>query len=181
MLVNDLTRLASSLPRVLQSGAIVLVLSITACQSNKGAVGQPVSAVNVQTDVRAQAVADGAGLQVRPLQNPGQRNLLQQARAAEQAGEIQQAEALLLQALKIQPRDPEILQQLAEIKLQQQQYEQANAFAQRSYVVGPQVGEICSRNWLTIAAVRRYYRDDKGAYEATTYATDCSAKPPERF
>ena len=86
-----------------------------------------------------------------------------------------------MQALKIQPRDPEILQSLAENYLQQQRFEEANAFAQRSYVVGPKVGELCSRNWLTIAAVREYYQNPKGVKQANEYALECAAKPPERF
>lgn len=181
MLIRQLRKFMSALS--LRFGVFSLSLFLIACQSSpaQGVGSTSVSPLNVQTDVREPSVSNGAGLQVKPLQNPGQRNLLQQARTEEAAGNVGKAEELLMQALKIQPRDPEILQELAEIKLQQQQFEQANAFAQRSYVVGPQLGEICSRNWLTIAAVRRHYQNHEGAFSATRYAEECAAKPPERF
>ncbi len=51
-------------------------------------------------------------------------------------------------------RDPQLLQHMAEIKLQKEDCQQALNFASRSYDIGPRVGEICSRNWRTISVAK---------------------------
>ena len=94
-------------------------------------------------------------MQVYPLQESGCAELTDQANRAEAAGDLGQAAVLLERALRIQPRDPELLQHMAEVQLQRQDYQQALSFATRSHDVGPRVGELCARNWRTIARVAR--------------------------
>lgn len=137
--------------------------------------------VDIEQEVRRPAQTEGAGLQVRPLQNPGVRELVSQADAAEQNGDLNQAGLYLERALRIQPRDPELLQRIAEIKLQQESYEQALNYASRSYDVGPKVGELCSRNWRTISVAREYLDDTAGANEARFNSQNCAAQKPAGF
>jgi hypothetical protein len=86
---------------------------------------------------------------------------------------------LLERALRIQPRDPEILQNMAEVQLHVKDYQQALNFAVRSYDSGPRVGEICSRNWRTIGVARERLGDAKGSGEAERRAAECmNTRPP---
>lgn len=135
----------------------------------------------VETKVRTPASQDSAGVQVFPLQNPAVRELLSDAAGAESSGDFNQAAVLLERAMRIQPRDPEILQSMAEVQLQMKDYEQALNFAVRSYDIGPRVGEICARNWRTIGVAREYLGDRSGAAEAQQRARNCMNTKPAGF
>jgi hypothetical protein len=76
----------------------------------------------VNSRVRDPAKRDSEGVQVFPLQNPAVKELLADAGAAESNGDFGQASALLERALRIQPRDPEILQTLAEVQIHLKDY-----------------------------------------------------------
>ena len=135
----------------------------------------------VDRKVRQPAQEDSAGVQVRPLQNPAVKELLAQAGTAEQQGNYDDAALLLERALRIQPHDPELLQQMAEVQLHQKDYEQALNFAVRSYDSGPRVGELCARNWHTISLARERLGDGGGSREAEERAGQCMSTPPERL
>jgi len=153
-----------------------LAIVLTACTSSRPA---PVEEREVNARVRAPASKDSAGVQVYPLQNPAVVELSNDARAAEQAGDLGQATVLLERALRIQPRDPELLQHMAEVQLQQREYQQALNFAVRSYDTGPRVGELCARNWRTISVARDHLGDAAGAREAVSRAEVCMVTRPE--
>jgi len=159
------------------AGVLVLLL-LAACSSQSPA---PVEEREVTTRVRVPASQDSEGVQVYSLQNPAVKQLTTQARDAERAGDLEQAGSYLERALRIQPRDPQLLQHMAEIKLQEQDYQQALNFAVRSYDTGPRVGEICSRNWRTISVAREHLDDVNGAIEAETRAGECMNTKPEGF
>jgi len=133
----------------------------------------------VNTRVRTPASQDSEGVQVYSLQNPAVKQLIAQADGAEKAGQLDQAGAYIERALRIQPRDPQLLQQMAEIKLQKEDWQQALNFAQRSYDIGPRVGEICSRNWRTISVAREHLDDASGASDAARRATQCMNTRPK--
>lgn len=128
--------------------------------------------------VREPAKQDSEGIQVFPLQNPAVKELLADAGTAESEGDYGQAATLLERALRIQPRDPEILQSLAEVQLQVKDYAQALSFATRSYDLGPRVGEICSRNWHTISVCRERLGDHDGSVQAAAKAKECMNTKP---
>ncbi len=159
---------------------MAVAVQLVACSSQQPVPIQERS-VDIEQEVRQPAEVEGAGLQVRPLQNPGVRELLTQADQAEQQGDLNQAGIFLERALRIQPRDPELLQRIAEIKLQQSNYEQSLNYASRSYDVGPKVGELCSRNWRTISVSRDQLDDPAGAEDARQRSVACAAKKPEGF
>ena len=132
----------------------------------------------VESEVREPARQSSEGVQVFPLQNPAVKELLAGAQQSESAGQYDQAAVSLERALRIEPRDPEILQHMAEIQLQKKDYQQALNFATRSYDSGPRVGEICSRNWRTISVARARLEDAQGAADARSRADQCmNAKP----
>jgi len=131
----------------------------------------PVEDREVEARVRAPASQKSQGVQVFPLQNPAVKKLLADAGSAETDGNYAQAVSLLERALRIQPRDPEILQQMAELQLQKQDYQQALNFAVRSYEIGPRVGEICDRNWRTISVAREHLGDQSGSRQAEQRAS----------
>ena len=146
------------------------LLVLAACSS------QPPVAVEQQevtTRVRAPASKESEGVQVYSLQNPAVKQLIAQAKEAEAAGNVELATGYIERALRIQPQDPQLLQHMAELKLQREDYQQALNFAVRSYDSGPRVGEICSRNWRTISVAREHLSDASGASQAETRATQC--------
>ena len=155
---------------------VLIVLLLTACA---GQPPMPVEDNEVDTRVRAPASEDSAGVQVYSFQNPAVKELTAQALVAERAGELDQAGGYLERALRIEPRDPQLLQHMAEIKLQKEDYQQALNFAVRSYDIGPRVGEICSRNWRTISVAREHLNDSNGASDAEARATRCMNTRPK--
>ncbi len=149
---------------------LIAVFTLVACTSQQPA---PVEEREVNRRVRAPAQQDSEGVQVYPLQNPAVVELRAQASEAELEGDFSTAAVLLERALRIRPRDTELLQHMAEVQLASKDYEQALSFAVRSYDIGPRVGEICARNWRTIAVAREYLEDRKGAAEAERRSGEC--------
>lgn len=175
------TRIATPRRLALRLSALGVTALLSACAGWTPPSGgeAPQEPPEVETRVREPARQESAGVQVFPLQNPAVKELLADAGAAESAGDYNQAAVLLERALRIQPRDPEILQNMAEVQLQVQDYEQALNFAVRSYDVGPRVGEICSRNWRTISVAREQLGDRSGSRQAEERASNCmNTKPP---
>ena len=160
--------------------ALVLAVLLSACAGTPQGPASPQDR-EVESRVRKPAKEDSEGVQVFPLQNPAVKELLADAGTAESTGEYGQAVTLLERALRIQPQDPEILQSLAEVQLQIEDYEQALYFATRSYDLGPRVGEICSRNWRTISVSREHLGDHAGSVQAEQRATACMNTKPKSY
>jgi tetratricopeptide (TPR) repeat protein len=157
---------------------VLVLLLLIGCSSQAPA---PVEDHEINARVREPASEESAGVQVYSLQNPAVKQLTAQAEGAERAGDLDQAGSYLERALRIQPRDPQVLQHMAEIKLQKEDYQQALNFAVRSYDSGPRVGEICSRNWRTISVAREHLQDASGSSDAEARATQCMNTRPARF
>ncbi len=159
-------------------GPIISVLILSACA---GTVSSPGDGQEVESRVRVPASQDSEGVQVFPLQNSAVKELLADAGSAEDSGDYSQAAVLLERALRIEPRDPQILQQMAEVQMQKRDYNQALNFAVRSYDIGPRVGEICNRNWRTISVAREHLGDAKGSVQAEQRASTCMNTKPRSF
>jgi len=160
---------------------LVLATFLTACATSTTSTTAPTGDREVQERVREPARQQSAGLQVYTLQNPAVKALLADAAKAEEAGDYEAASVSLERALRIQPGNPEILQQLAEIQLHKKDYEQALNFASKSYDTGSRVGEICSRNWLTISVAREHLGDKNGSTRAKSRAKDCKRAKPQSY
>lgn len=155
---------------------LLILLSLGACSSHAPV---PVEDREVEARVRAPASEESEGVQVYSLQNPAVKQLTAQAQAAESTGDLDQAGSYIERALRIDPRDPQLLQHMAEIQLQRENYQQALNFAVRSYDTGPRVGEICSRNWRTISVAREHLKDMRGASDAEDRASKCMNTRPK--
>ena len=135
----------------------------------------------IEERVRAPSTGDREALQVFTLRNPAVVSLGEQALAAEQAGNLQQAEQLLERALRIEGRDPAILQHMAEIQLGQNQLDQAIGFASRAFDQGPRVGELCERSLRTLIIAHERNSNWTDAQNARDQLPGCRVAPPERF
>jgi len=155
---------------------LLISMVFTACSTPS-----PDTGPEINTRVRTPASEESAGVQVYSLQNPAVKQLTAQADGAERSGDLDQATGYLERALRIQPQDPQLLQHMAEIKLQKEDYQQALNFAVRSYDSGPRVGEICSRNWRTISVAKEHLQDQSGSNEAEARATQCMNTRPKGY
>lgn len=160
-------------------GLLALTLLLAACATPQAPA--PVDERVAAEQVRAPSAAEAAGLQVFALRNPAVVELSNAALQAEQVGDLSRAATLLERAIRIEPRDPDLLQQMAEVRLDQGQWDQAESHARRSFDVGPRVGEICQRNWRTIAVALDRQGDTQGAREARERLRACVVEPPNRF
>jgi Flp pilus assembly protein TadD len=166
-------------PTLLKITVIVLFAGLlVACATRPPA---PVDDGAVAERVRAPAPEEPRGLQIRPLRNPAVTELTEAAQHAENEGDLERAALLLERALRIEPRDPELLQHLAEISFNQQDWEQAESHASRSFDVGPRVGELCRRNWQTIALAREQMGFRQSAGVARERLQACRVEPPPRY
>ncbi len=159
---------------------VTVVILLAAC------AGQPPAPVEqreepVEERVRAPSQDEERGLQVYPLRNPAVTELTESAREAERAGDLDRATVLVERALRIQSRDPELIQYMAELQLAKGDWEQAENYAARSFDVGPRVGELCSRNWRTIQVAREEQGKTEGARRAGERIAGCPVEVPERF
>ena len=174
---------------LLQRATTVLcLLLLAACAARQpppppGATQSPADTTDrtVEERVREPAQQQRAGVQVRPLQNPAVKELMSQAQQAESVGDFDTAAVAIERALRIQPRDPELLQQMAEIQLQKKDYQQALNFASRSYDSGPRVGELCHRNWRTMSVAQSALGDSRSANMAEARANDCNNQKPQKY
>lgn len=164
---------------LLAPSLLVLTLFLAACATPQAPA--PVDERVAAEQVRAPAAAEAAGLQVFALRNPAVVELSAAALQAEQAGDLPRAATLLERAIRIEPRDPALLQQMAELRLDQGQWDQAESHARRSFDVGPRVGEICQRNWRTIAVALERQGDTQGARDARQRLQACLVVPPPRL
>lgn len=156
----------------------LLSLLLAGCATQ---VPAPVDERIAAEQVRAPAAAEARGLQVFALRNPAVAELSQAALQAEQEDDLARAAMLLERALRIEPRDPELLQQMAEVRLDQGQWEQAENHARRSFDVGPRVGELCQRNWRTIALSLERRQDLSAADQARMRLQACQVEAPPRL
>jgi outer membrane PBP1 activator LpoA protein len=159
----------------------VLVACFLAACATPGPAPAPVEEREVQERVREPASQQNSGVQVYPLQNPAVKSLVEEAREAESAGNYDTAAVSLERAMRIQPRNPELLQYMAEIQLHKKDYDQAMSFAIRSFDTGSRVGEVCSRNRHTISVARDHKGDKNGAQEAKQRAGECMSTKPQQY
>jgi len=158
-----------------------VVLLLAGCAAPSPPVPAPGDDRVVEERVRAPSAGSGEELQVFGVRNPAVAALGRQARAAEEEDDLQRAEMLLERALRIDGRDPAILQQMAEVQLARGRLDQAGSFARRSFELGPQVGEICQRSLRTLVVVYERGGAWDQAQRARGRLADCRVAPPERF
>ena len=89
--------------------------------------------------------------------------LMDSARADAAAGNLTSAAASLERALRIEPRNPRLWQELARVRLKQGQYAQAESVAARSNSWAGDDKGLRAENWRLIAEAREARGDADGA------------------
>lgn len=88
------------------------------------------------------------------------------ARADVAAGRLAHAAAALERALRLEPRNPRLWQELARVRLKQGEYAQAESLAARSNSWAGGDRQLRAENWRLIAQAREARGDAAGAREA---------------
>ena len=92
--------------------------------------------------------------------------LMDTARADTEAGRLSNAAASLERALRIEPRNPRLWQELARVRLKQGDYAQAENVARRSNSWAGGEAALRAENWRLIAQAREARGDAAGARAA---------------
>ena len=103
-------------------------------------------------------------------QNVAVVKLAEGARAESSQGEHAKAAAALERALRIEPRNPRLWQELARVRLQQRDYAQAEGVATRSNSWAGSDNAVRAENWRIIAEARSGRGDAAGARAAMEQA-----------
>jgi tetratricopeptide (TPR) repeat protein len=87
------------------------------------------------------------------------------------AGRLESAAASLERALRIEPGDASLWQRLAQLRLRQREYRQAEQLARRSLLAASADRSVAAAGWRIIAAARRAEGDESGARRAAARAS----------
>jgi cytochrome c-type biogenesis protein CcmH/NrfG len=101
-----------------------------------------------------------------PQENVAIAGLLQSARSDSAAGRLTNAAATLERALRIEPRNPRLWQELARVRLKQGEYAQAESVASRSNSFAASDNALRAENWRLIAQARDARGNVDGARDA---------------
>jgi len=100
------------------------------------------------------------------IENAAVASLMAGARADAAAGRLVQAAGSLERALRIEPRNPRLWQELARVRLKQGDYAQAESVAARSNSWAGGDNRLRAENWRLIAQAREARGDAAGARAA---------------
>src|SRR5574341_238722 len=101
-----------------------------------------------------------------PVETAAVASLMHGARADAAAGRLVNAAASLERALRLEPRNPRLWQELARVRLMQGDYEQAESVAARSNSWAGADSRLRAENWRLIAQAREARGDSAGARAA---------------
>ncbi len=101
-----------------------------------------------------------------PIQSAAVASLMDGARADVAAGRLANAAASLERALRIEPRNARLWQELARVRLKQGEYAQAESVAARSNSWAGSNNRLRAENWRLIAQAREARGDAAGARAA---------------
>lgn len=131
--------------------------------------------------IRALGAHYESSVQVHAVRDPAINGFLAAAQAGEMHGDHHAARAAVAQALKIAPRDPDLLQYAAELAIEAGDWKQAGMLAQRAYAAGAKVGGLCARNLETVARALAVQGDAVGADAAREKIPACRIAPVTRY
>jgi predicted Zn-dependent protease len=100
------------------------------------------------------------------VETPVIASLMDSARTDTEAGKLGNAAASLERALRIEPRNPRLWQELSRVRLLQRDYVQAESCAQRSNSWAGSDAPLIADNWRLIAQAREARGDSDGARAA---------------
>jgi Tfp pilus assembly protein PilF len=111
-------------------------------------------------------VSESAPATPAPFENAAVASLMDGARADAAAGRLTNAAASIERALRIEPRNPRLWQELARVRLRQGDYAQAESVAARSNSWAGGDNHLRAENWRLIAQAREARGDPAGARAA---------------
>lgn len=160
-----------------RAAALALLTGLAACTTTPP-IETPefpaFDAVAAVAAIRASGGASANELDIQPLRDPQVEDLREQASVLEAKRMYRAAADAIDKALEINPADPALLQERAEIALLLHQLSDAESFAQRAFDSGSKVGPLCRRHWETIA------RDGTGAGRCCRSRFRRGRPPPAR-
>ena len=162
--------------------ATALALALAGCGTPK----PPPKQAKVATrdwvgEIRTQAAKLETSVEVAPLADPAVEDLKAKARQHEEAKEFPAASKLIEQALGVRAEDPALWQWSAELALARLSWTEAEQRATKAYELGPKLGALCARAWLTIAASRTERKDPASAATAQAEVSKCQVASPVRM
>jgi len=166
-------------PRSIASLALlVMALAMQACviwvdPEPAPIAARPAPPRDWMAEIRKAAAASTSIVEATPLLDPAVADLRAQAKTAEDAGQFAEADVQLKQAVGVRADDPDLWQWRAEIALARKRWREAATFAQRSLELGPRIGTLCIRNWLSLEAARTELGDLVSAKSARAQVKSC--------
>jgi hypothetical protein len=164
----------------------VLLAGLAACTASSPKQATPATpafdAAALVATIRAAGAASATELDVQPLRDPQVEDLRQQATQLEQKHMYRGAADLLDQAMAINPGDPALIQERAELALLLRNPAEAEQLARRAVDLGSITGPLCRRHWETLlqtALLRaddRVIRDDESEAQATQRVGNAAAE-----
>jgi Tfp pilus assembly protein PilF len=140
-----------------------LLIFLAACATPEAPPGGP-----------APPAAEPAPPPVARTENVAVAGLMESARADAAAGKLTTAAASIERALRIEPRNPRLWQELARVRLQQEQFVQAENMAKRSNSFAGSDNTLRAENWRLIAQALEARGDADGARAARESAEKLS-------
>jgi tetratricopeptide (TPR) repeat protein len=150
---------------------LALVAILTACQTQP-----PAPDADLTNEVRQAARSQNGIINVHPVTDPVAEEYIGQARWLEQQERLDEASERVEMALKVSPKDPQYWQFLAELSLSRGHHQEALHHAVRSFELGPQLGELCYRNWLTLSRAYLALDHPEQSAQAERRADACTVK-----
>jgi predicted Zn-dependent protease len=134
---------------------LLLLLLISGCATVPGPVPEPVPEIAPETEPAPP-----------PRESIAIAGLMETARTDVAAGRLPNAAASIERALRIEPRNPRLWQELARVRLRQGEYAQAESLAARSNSWAGSDNALRAANWRLIAEARSARGDADGAHAA---------------
>lgn len=165
-----------------KNAVLLLMVFLSACaeQVKKPVVLVPVEERNTPLENNNKATSERVlSSQTASDKEPGQTAsviiaLIDEADGLARSGNADKAAATIERALRIEPRNALLWHQLASVKLQQQQWQQAIAFARKSNALAADNRQLKSNNWGLIAQAYEKLGDKQKASDARKKQTEQS-------
>lgn len=133
---------------------------------------------SIDERVRAPSAGQADASAGRPtVRNPALTELERESDQARSEGDLARAETLLERALRMDSRDPQLLENMAEVQLALGHWEQAETFAERARAARSDSADQCRRSWRMVALAREGAGNMKGAVRAWNEAEACLKTP----
>ena len=153
---------------------VILLLNLFACaeQPTKPTVLVPIEERNAPVankkpvEIKTEAVTEQKGKAIDSQKETVIASLINDAEQFSSQGKTEQAVATIERALRIEPKNALLWHQLAVVRMQQQQWQQAIAMARKSNALAGANRRLKSDNWALIAAAYDSLGDKQKANEA---------------